>query len=771
MMLFSLPFHRRPTAMSTRLSAALRPARLTSWAAPALAALLLAAAPAALAQFRPGELTDDQVQAEIKKFKQHLLKTQRGDGSWSCTYAGNHSADDGGTVMATLALLVAGESMQRDEMAKALKFLQGAKLENMYEVCLRAHVWSYLPNDYRDELQKDVASVIRSMGAGPFWGEYTPAAADGPSDATGTSKRDDMSMSQYGWLALWQGRKRGLNVPPALWDRAIDHLLARQLPDGGWSYYAAPSGGHLQNQKMTCAAMAVLYVAQQERDRAKSKPDPLVTKALDKGWEFLEKNYNPKVVDDPVPALTGYQHYGYERVCLASGRNYIQKKDWFKTIGAQVIAEGPSGDVVNNAFKLMFLARGAVPVWCNKIEVPLTESWRNRPNDIYFVNQWLSEERESEINWVIQHIDDDSAFWLNAPVAYLSTDAKLDLTDAQKQNLKAYVDHGGLLLLNGEDSSGSAFMNELVRSLWPDYKAGPARPGSPLAYGFKDGVIPGAKVVHNGARDLVVLLDGDQGFTWQKDTDPDKTKPAWQLAWNIYQVATDKGQLTNRLVSPFEMPRREGSKEVEVVIPTYKGNCQPEGKPYDIMAFYLANRTGLKVKANMETALSAIGSSKAPLVHLQGTDKVTFSAEEINAIKAYAEGGGTVLVEAVGGLKGPGGFFASEAQVQLEKAFGTTADTLSSQAIIEGSAGDGSTSVDRALYRRFTVESGMRETKIQVRAIKVKGREAILFSDNDLTLGMNRCRNYGINGYAPDTAQKFMLNLIVEADKTRGSAN
>ena len=77
--------------------------------------------------------------------------------------------------------------------------------------------------------------------------------------------------------------------------------------------------------------------------------------------------------------------------------------------------------------------------------------------------------------------------------------------------------------------------------------------------------------------------------------------------------------------------------------------------------------------------------------------------------------------------------------------------------------------LDRA--RRFTVEGGDRETKIKVRALKVKGREAILFSDYDLTLGMNRCRNYGINGYAPDTAQKFMLNLIVEADKTRGGAN
>ncbi len=741
-----------------------------------LATAALLAVPPGLA--RAAEVTDQQIEDAIVAFKAAILKSQTPDGRFPGQWDSAHGGPAGGTAMGTLALLAAGESMQRDEIEKALAFLEKTPVTQTYAVGVEAHVWSYLPFasylPYEDKLQNAVKQILAAKAAGKnmFWGNYSTVAPSG---------NDDLSVMQYCVLGLWQGRKRGIAIDPYMWEGVAQHMLSRQNGDGGWGYRP----GDVSTQSMTCAGLTILYVCQQERDRSKMKADPVITASLDRGQAWVDKNFTVENDGSPVwhYGLDGYQYYGYERIALASGLRYLKGQDWFTAIAGKIVALGVAGTPMPEmrAFKLMFLSRGKSPVWCNKLIVK-GANWRNRPNDIYFANEWLSEMTKGTLNWVAVDVNSTSDRWLNAPISYLSVDSKLTLDEAQEKNLRSYVDHGGILVINAENSEGGSFARDLAKKLYPQYPLGKPLAEGMLADGFPDGSVPGVQTVNNGARDLVVVISGDFGMKWQSDRTPNYNTGPWRFLFNLYRVASDRGKRVPRLISPFELPNRErGADEVKVVIPKYKGNSQPENKPYDIMDIYVGNRTGAKVKTDMETELSKLGDSDASLAHLMGTDAVTFTPEEVAAIKAFVEKGGTVLLETVGGHYGKHGMFASSAKEALREAMGVgghPADThplAGDSPLITGMEFKNmqdNTAIDRVLWRQATVERGMRETKMRIEAISVKGadgkdRDAVLFSDEDLTLGMNRVRTYGINGYAPDTAQHFMLNLLAQSFKNK----
>ncbi len=751
-----------------------------------LTAMLVAALFATSAtKARAAEVTDEQIEKTIDAFKKAILKSQAGNGRFPGQWDGAHGGPAGGTAMATLALLSAGESMQRNEIEKALAFLEKTPITQTYTVGVVAHVWSYLPFanylPHEDKLQSTIKQVLAAKASGKnmFWGDYSTAAP---------SKRDDLSVMQYCVLALWQGRKRGIAIDSYLWDGIADHMIKRQNPDGGWSYLP----GQHSTESMTCAGLTILYVCQQERDRTRTKADPKMVAAIDRGQAYLEKHFtvdghnNTHITQGSESRnLNGYHMYGYERIALASGLRYIKGKDWFTAIAGKIVADGvaKAGSQENRAFKLMFMARGKSPVWCNKLIVK-GANWRNRPNDIYFASAWLSEMTKGDLNWVAVDINSTSDRWLNAPISYLSVDSKLTLDEAQEKNLRGYVDHGGILVLNAENGAAASSVRDLAKKLYPQYSLGKPLDAGMLADGFPDGSVPGVQTINNGARDMVVVIGSDFGMKWQAEATPNYGSPHWRFLFNLYKVASDRGKRVPRLISPFEMPSRARSGDtVKVVIPKYKGNSQPENKPYDIMDIYVGNRTGASVKTDMETELAKLGDSDASLAHLMGTDAVTFSAEEIAGIKAFAQKGGTVLLETVGGHNGKNGMFASSAKEALREAFGVDgrpADThpLAGESPLvtgmEFKNMQDHTAIDRVLWRQATVERGMRDTKMRVEAISLKGadgkeRDAVLFSDEDLTLGMNRVRTYGINGYAPDTAQHFMLNVLAEAFKSKPS--
>ena len=714
-------------------------------------------------------LTDAQVTEAIDNIKAFLFESQDPSGGWFGSYHRGHADGRavhhwGPSAMAALALVVSGESPQREEIDRAIQLLAEAEIGGVYPLSMRIHLWSYLPERFERLLGRDGRTMLRSAYGGARYGygvhghpRFDPNAA-----------RIDHSTTQYGILALWQYAKRGGRVPSSFWHAAADHFLETQRSDGGWSY----RGRANTTQSMTCAGLTVLLIAQQALYRDRDQPHPQIQAAIQGGMAYLDRNWSLEGMKGYGGA--SYVYYGYERVGLVSGRRRFGGHDWFETIAGEIVEKRARyGDSIHSAaFDLMFLARGRVPLWISKLEVPDAD-WDNRPNDVYFLNRYLSEFVETEVNWQVVSIDSDPEGWANAPLLWLSMSTEIDFSDEQVDALKRYLDMGGTLLINPESRSAGHAAIELGRRMYPhlafqDMPAdhpvaglvvgNPRTPRNPQARGA-----PRIKVLGNGARDLIILPQEDWGMGFQADRDPDPVADRhWRYITNLYAVVTDRGHLTPRLSSPrVERSSRASVGTIKVVVPVLGGRPLPEADAYLDMKNVMQSRTGYELVVE-QLPLTGIAVADPSLVHLMGVDAIELSAEEREAIAAYLGRGGTVLVETVGGR---GDFARSVARQLAELVPGQdelirnhSNPILTGRGLPEGAARN-----RRVIYRPLTIERADPGTGMLIRGYLQNGRYPVLVSHEDLSLGMLGVRQYGINGYAQDSARKIMINVLLDA--------
>ena len=720
-----------------------------------------------------GQLTDKQVDTAIEQIKNFLYKAQADDGGWYGAYhAGPQEPEAknnwGPTAMGALALIVAGESPQNPKIKKALKKLAEVEIVGVYALSMRAHVWSYLPQDiFGKLLQKDADLMLRSSYDKSRF-NY-PVAKEGESFQQKNGGRIDNSTTQYGVLALWQADKRGLPVPDGFWADAVENFLGLQSDvDGGWAY----SGNRNTTQSMTLAGLTVMFVAQQELFRDQSKANPKVTASIEKGLEYLNKHFN---VGAGVHGGSSYMWYGYERVGLASGIKYFNGKDWFQEIAKKIVAKkGNYGNQIHTAaFDLMFLARGRVPVWINKLQIPGT-AWNNRPNDVYFLNRFISEYREHEVNWQVVGVESNPKEWMAAPLMWISSDGAIEWTDEQVSKIKQYIDLGGTVLVNPEDRSSSfrASIEDLAEKMYPELKFERVDKEHPMANLLegdpRGGKAPDFEILSNGARVLMVMPKNDWGMIFQKDEKPDPDKvSAWRDIVNIYGVVTDRGELTPRLSTPWVAKKGNATNgTIKVFVPQWDDGAGKvhEQDVYRVMKNYMANETGKGLEVT-KGPLSDLATADPALLHMMGVNAVSLTAAERDAIQSYVTAGGTILIENVGGT----GDFATSLRDQLNPLFPGTEDRVSTRSdIITGrNLPEGAKSNRRVVYRRLVIERANPDGRLLLRGWTKDGRVPVILSYEDISLGMLGVKQYGINGYSVDSARDLMVNILLEADKAK----
>jgi len=716
-------------------------------------------------------LTDEEVGEAIDKIKAYLYEAQHESGAWFGAYHSdaNDSGRDqwGPTSMAALALVVSGESPQRPELNKAIELLTLAEMRGTYALSMRTHLWSYLPADlYGGLLSQDGQTMLRTYNGDSRF-NYNIYGSEGFDNE---GHRVDNSTTQYGLLAMWQVSKRGGRVPQDFWEGALKNFLDLQTRDGGWGY----SGPSNATQPMTCAGMACMYIAQQELFRNQKNANQLTAEAIAKGLAYLDANY-----DLPEMNTIGggsYTYYGFERVGLASGRRYFGGHDWFEEIATAIVAKnGRYGNSIHNAaFDLMFLARGRVPVWINKLEVPGV-NWNNRPNDVYFLNRFISEFVEHEVNWQVVGVDTNPADWMNAPLLYLSAGGDVEFTDQQVDNIKQYLDMGGTLLVNPEERSSSfrASIEKLAGQMYPHLSFEDLSAEHPIASllmgGQRAGSRPPIEVLNNGARDLIIMPSKDWGYAFQSDETPDPEKEThWQYIVNIYAVATDRGELLPRLSSPIvERTGRASTRTIKVVVPTIGGHGPPESDAYRFMKAYAHNEAGANLLIE-QTPLADLVASDPTLVHLSGTAAVELLPTELDALNTYIEEGGTVLIENVGGR---GDFAASVTRQMASILPGQDSQVRTGSLVTGRGLPDGAKRNRRIIYRAMTQQAGNPGTSLLLRGYEREDRFPVLVSIEDISLGMLGVRQYGINGYSVESARNIMLNILLEAEEAHAGSD
>lgn len=733
-----------------------------SFAVAVLTAFALSIGCATRAEAQP--LTDEQVTQAIDDIKEYLFNAQHDSGAWYGAHqAGPEDGDSrvrwGPTAMGALALIVSGESPQRAELRKAIELLAEVEIGGVYPLSMRTHLWSYLPDRFKPLLDRDGATMLRSAYDGARFNYWVY----GEDQFSETDTRIDNSTTQYGILSLWQVAKRGGRVPAPFWEAAVNNFLEMQRTDGGWAYSSAPN----TTQSMTCAGLTVLLIAQQELYRDRETPNPRLQEAINKGLDYLDRNWSVNGMGAHGGA--SYTYYGYERVALASGRRTFGGNDWFETIARTIVSRNAQyGDSIHlAAFDLMFLSRGRVPIWINKLEVP-GAAWNNRPNDVYFLNRYISNFIETEVNWQIVSIDSEPEDWLSAPLLWLSTPDDVQFTDEQVAKIKHYLDMGGTLLVNPETRSVRDRVVQLGLQMYPHLAFTDVAADHPIA-GLVVGEErarrgPPIKVLSNGARDLIILPQDDWGMRFQADTNPDPNRAEhWRFITNIYAVVTDRGKLTPRLSSPLVARASRGQAgTIKVATATIGGAPLPETDVYSTMDNVLYNHTGYDLLVE-EVALIDIVAADPTLVHLMGVNAVELSIAERDAVKAYLEAGGTVLVETIGGR----GDFAAAVSRQLAGLVAGQDQLLknNSNAIITGRGlPEGAARNRRVIYRPLTIEFADPGTDMLLRGYLADSRYPLLVSNEDLSLGMLGVRQYGINGYSIASARKIMANVLLDAE-------
>jgi hypothetical protein len=716
--------------------------------------------------------SDEAVERAIDKAKAYLwsLYLPR-KGHWPVreNYEGGHTA------LASLALLSAGQSYQDARMEKALRWLAGVETDRTYVLGLRAQVWSKLPHkDGRRLLAKDARQLIDSicrpkappvsLRRNPSYGSYGYGS---PGKITGGG---DHSNTQFGILGVWAAASRNLEVPSWYWQLVYRHFDKVQNPDGGWGYgghrYGGNPVGSPSKATMTAAGLASTFVAIDNIDTSKFTKcgqNPLV-RPIERGLAWTEKNYRPGV--------TGYLAYAVERVGLASGYKYFGNKDWYKLGAMNLVrrqqADGSIGDLVNTSFNLLFLVRGRAPVLFNRLEY--AGDWNNRPRALANLTRWTSRKFEREVNWQIINLKVPVEEWHDAPILMISGSKAPTLTGEELAKLRRYVHQGGMLFTATECKGrpfDRAWRDQLYPGLFPGYELKELPPDHPIYTAhFRIRRPVRLWAVYNGIRILALHAFDDLPVHWQTNSYATQTG-VFELAFNVVYYTTDHASLRHRGTSPWPADRPiVPLRRVKVARVKYAGNWDPEPLAWRRFAMLMGQNWQTRVETETVTA-DKLDPAAFRVAAMTGTTAVTLSQAEKKGLKAFVDGGGTLILDAGGGSAA----FADSAAGLLEALFG--AGSLRRLSSFEGVYRLPGMEIEKVGYRRAARRALGRSRTPRLMGVKIRGRVAAFLSREDLTSGLVGYPCYTCIGYAPGTLRKpgsairLMRNMVLYGNRVR----
>lgn len=683
-------------------------------------------------------------------------------GKWDHGSYNNGQHRGGLTALVTAALIAGGESFQNPKLARSIDYLRFCDMQGTYARATRAHVWSGLPDSFSSDLNGDARWLMNAI-APDFTFNYTPGLPGG-----------DRSNTHFGVLGLWESAKRGVMVNPRIWKGIEDQFMLTQNR-GGWGYHMSSS----PTRSMTAAGLTLLLIVRQQAYRMEQRSPRELDRAISDAIGWLDEAFSVESMQNDKAWLY-YYLFALERAALASGIRRFNNLDWFETAAEMILHEqidrpgtlihgSMPGGPVDTAFALLFLSRGRVPLWATKLQIP-GKNWNNRPNDLNFLTRYLSDMREGEMAWQTLGFDAPLEDFLDTPLLYIASDQALELSGHDKQLLKRYLDHGGTLLANPDFGSGtfSRDIRNLALELYPQWPLQQLGPGDPLFTSLHH-VNPGAQPVYgvwNGTRHLIILTSRDWGFLWQSGR-YQNVSPDWKLIANLWRLVCGGGEMPGRAQRRVEwLANREADGDLLVGRLRHFGNWDTEPGMFTYAARHLFNRAGRRLL--VEPIDAGELTPDRPLVHLAGTAPVIFSNADLQSLIAYARGGGTVLVESIGGR---GGFARTlEADLQRMAPHGARQIDLD-HPIISGRQLRGGYDNASVRFRRFTSLRMSPGNRPRLAAFHIDDRPAIIISDEDLSMGVMRCPTWGVFGYESRSAMQLMTNILLWSSQQRPAVN
>ena len=644
------------------------------------------------------ELTGQQVLEAIDRGKRYLQRTQKSNGSW--VPAGNARWRIGTTSLALLALINTGETKDNPVVAKGLDFLRKTELpDDTSESSLMIQALAAAKDG-----KKDLGRILSLVNKLERW--QIPAGENAGSWGYGGGGGGDRSNGQFAILGLREAQEAGVPVDRKVWERARQHWILSQNPDGGWGYTGR--GGDASRGSMTVAGIASLVItdAMVRLGEDELLPDGTPncctnTKeddALKRACDWLGQHFS--IARNPeTNSWYLYYMYGLERAGRLSGKRFfgegLAKHDWYREGAEQFVAtqsiasgswraDGIDGDeTIATTLVLLYLSKGFAPVLINKLEhgprAPngldlATSDWNRHPNDVRNLTQYITglPKWPKLLNW--QTVSLPAATLpdlLQAPVLFLNGSDPLQFTDPDVALLREFVSSGGFLYAEAACRSKAfdASFRELVTRMYP-----PNLPGSGDA---KLKLLPPEHAVFRaefpldpstvelwgvdvGCRTSIIYSPNDWACLWDKWTSfevPKRPVPlvsmidkANRVGVNVIAYATGR-ELVNKL-DQQEQAGLDGEKDrvarglIEIARIRHTGGW--DAAPQAIRNLMLAlNKTSGALGSTKVPDLTPLDVNlfNYPILYMHGRNNFTLNQQERDRLKEYLSRGGLLFAD------------------------------------------------------------------------------------------------------------------------------
>lgn len=275
---------------------------------------------ASAAAQEPAHATQAQIDDAIDRGATYLLTRQELDGSWK---PNEHRYVAGQTGLSLYTLLKAGIPRSHPSIQRGIGFLRAHPPRWTYGIaCCILALHEADPELYRAEIEEWLEFLLEAHGRGFSY----------------PGGHEDLSLTQYGCLALRVAEKMEIEVNPKVWKALLDYGMDLQHENGAFTYRP----GSPRTGSMTAAGIAVVHIA---RDAllAASKLSPRAEResaaAIDRGVDWLGQHMVMEHNPDPDEENKNTHHlqrwrlyylYGLERVGGLTGRKLFGTRDWYE---------------------------------------------------------------------------------------------------------------------------------------------------------------------------------------------------------------------------------------------------------------------------------------------------------------------------------------------------------------------------------------------------------------------------------------------------------
>jgi hypothetical protein len=741
-----------------------------------------------------GAVTREEVEQAIRGGVSFLKSQQDPNtGAWPDA---DLRAHEGTSALATLALLTAGEPATEAHVAKALSHLEqftATALGRTYSVALQTMVFSAAdPVRYKVHIANNVAWLERAQikpGDGNSWpGSWTYDDMKG--------SQGDNSNTQYALLGLHAASEAGIPVKPEVWvlSRQYWELAQRKagFDTGAWGYF--PNDHQPASASMSCAGISSLIITGLKRyqgterlqgDRITHCGEGGINPDLQRAIDWLAANFKVGENHGKGQLWKYYYLYGLERAGRLTGQRFFGDHDWYREgaehlihdrgrdplIGKWTNTEATERDAtVTTSFVLLFLAKGRAPVLINKLRHGPGSDWNNDRDDVRNLTGLVSRDWNHLLTWQI--VDPASARvedLMQAPVVYFNGHQVPHFSAEARKNLREYVEQGGFIL--AEACCSSPEFNSGFRALMKDIFPDPEYDLHPLA---EDHAIWRAKFrltpdihplwgIEHGCRTVVVYTPEDLSCFWnQMETQPDNPSvvKAQRVGQNIIDYATGREMPADKLavrdVTKFAKENPQpGALHIAKLRHAGDWNVAPLAIPN--LTTMLRDKLKFDVVINHREIFPRDPNLVYyPLVYIHGRAALSFSPDDLAALRRHLEPGGGVL-------------FADAAcgSPAFDAAFRKFVSELLSDNPLVAIPPDDELYTQRTAFDlsdvQYSKAAGAGKGLPQLEGVKLNGHWAIIYSKYDVGCALERQQGLDCKGYTHESAMRIAANIVIYA--------